>query len=138
MKTIITVLIMFLSQQVFALNNRADTSAAIVSAEGTWVKSKVYLKCLLKNQKEDGFLVFEIKKNGVYQYVGNTPVTGVPVEFPLLYCFNYEDADFTTSEFRVTCLTPGKEKISSIPFTVERKNSSVATAEIKVVEHIID
>lgn len=132
MRTIVSVILLCISLSVYSQNRTAsqDTVASIVSVEGTWLKSKVYLKCMLKNQKEDGFLVFEVMKNGSYQYVGNTAVLGVPVEFPLLYCFNYEDPEFKTSEFRVTCITPGKNKVTSVPFKVERAAGTVETAVI--------
>lgn len=126
---LIAVLLCFSIQGISQEIQVKDSLSAIISAEGTWLNKKVYLKCTVKNQREDGFLVFEVKSDSGYQYIGNTPVSGVPVDFPLLYCFSYEDAEFKGAEFRVTCLTPGKEKSVSIPFKVE-KRIHVETAEI--------
>jgi hypothetical protein len=133
MKNLITVLLISLTISAAAAqdfqNNRKDETASIVSVSGSYVNSKVYLKCLLKDQRKNGFLVFEVFRNGKFEYLGNTPVVGVPIETPLLYCFNYSDPNFESSQFRVTCITPDQPRLISNPITVEAPVKEKETAD---------
>lgn len=119
-----------LTSEGFAQKTADYAEPEFTALSGTYVFPKVYLKWLVKGQKEDGVFLIERKVNNEFVFVGDIVANGVPANIPILYCFNMDCMDYTSGEFRIRLIVPGREVIVSEPFMVHTRDLKTASANV--------
>ncbi len=107
-----------------------DGFSKITSFTGKYFSGKVYLKWMVKDEKDNGFYVIYKSSDGInFKAVGAKQGIGVPVDMELAYYFT--DTADTDQEFhyKIVCLVDGNETFSSNDISIGKEIISACTCD---------